>query len=104
MNPGVWGKECLKTNSPPENSASEGILTIVTSLPIDFKQFFVKERHLVKLFRNQKRGFFIEAGAYDGEMLSNSLYLEQRLGWTGLLVEPNPDAFSLLQLKKRLRS
>ena len=55
----------------------------------------------MKLFRNQKKGFFIEAGAYDGEMFSNTLYLERRLGWTGLLVEPNPDAFSELVLKNR---
>ena len=42
----------------------------------------------------QKEGFFIEAGAFDGEMFSNSLYYELKQGWTGLLVEPNPDAFS----------
>ena len=41
-----------------------------------------------------KEGFFIEAGAYDGEIYSNSLYYELKHGWTGLLVEPNPDALS----------
>jgi hypothetical protein len=39
----------------------------------------------VKLFKMKRNGFFIEAGAYDGEMYSNSLYLEKRLGWKGLL-------------------
>ena len=34
-------------------------------------------------------------------MYSNTLYLERRLGWTGLLVEPNPDAFSDLSRKNR---
>ncbi len=42
----------------------------------------------------QKEGFFIEAGAFDGEIYSNSLYYELKQGWTGLLVEPNPDALS----------
>jgi FkbM family methyltransferase len=35
-------------------------------------------------------GFFIEAGANDGVRQSNTYYLEKRLGWTGLLVEPVP--------------
>ena len=34
-------------------------------------------------------GFFIEAGAWDGEGLSNSLLFELKRGWTGLLVEPD---------------
>ena len=47
-----------------------------------------------ELFKDQKDGFFIEAGAYDGETLSNSLFFELKLGWKGLLVEPNPDALA----------
>jgi len=33
-------------------------------------------------------GFFIEAGANDGKMYSNTLYFEERRNWTGILVEP----------------
>ncbi|XP_023347226.1 uncharacterized protein LOC111716045 [Eurytemora carolleeae] len=35
-----------------------------------------------------KGGFFIEAGAYNGEDESTTLYFEQKHGWSGLLVEP----------------
>ena len=53
-----------------------------------------------KIFKNRIRnGFFIEAGAYDGEMLSNTLFFELKQSWTGLLIEPNPDAFELLKEK-----
>jgi len=53
-----------------------------------------------KIFKNRIRnGFFIEAGAYDGEMLSNTLFFELKQSWTGLLIEPNPDAFKLLEKK-----
>ena len=45
--------------------------------------------------------FFVEAGAFDGETLSNTLYLELKYNWTGLLVEPNPWLVSLLRKKKR---
>lgn len=39
-------------------------------------------------YLNYKNGFFIECGANDGVSQSNTLLLEQNLGWTGLLIEP----------------
>lgn len=42
-----------------------------------------------------KGGFYIEAGAHDGVSHSNTLILD-RLNWTGLLIEPSPDAFKKL--------
>ena len=41
---------------------------------------------LKELLDKQQEGFFIEAGAYDGEEFSNSLYFEKEKGWKGLLV------------------
>ena len=43
----------------------------------------------------------MEAGAFDGEILSNTLAFELEYGWSGLLVEPNPVAFDLLMKKHR---
>ena len=40
--------------------------------------------------RDRERGFFVEAGAYDGYTFSVS-YLFECIGWTGVLVEPLPD-------------
>lgn len=40
-----------------------------------------------------KNGFFIEAGAFDFETNSDSLYFELTHNWTGLLVEAHPLAF-----------
>ena len=56
-----------------------------------------------KIFKNRIRnGFFIEAGAYDGEVFSNTLFYELKQNWTGLLIEPNPDAFEELNKKVSL--
>ena len=42
----------------------------------------------LKKYLNYKNGFFIEVGAFDGVSYSNTLVLEKKLSWTGLLVEP----------------
>ncbi|XP_023344973.1 uncharacterized protein LOC111714158 [Eurytemora carolleeae] len=46
-------------------------------------------------------GFFIEAGAFDGESLSNSLFFELERGWTGLLVEANSELVKRIEDKNR---
>jgi hypothetical protein len=39
-------------------------------------QFHEAEYLAKEIFGNQRRGFFIEAGAFEGETLSNTLYFE----------------------------
>ena len=43
-----------------------------------------------RLFSDDFGGFFFEAGAMDGEFLSNTLELERKFGWHGILVEADP--------------
>ena len=54
-----------------------------------------------KLFDGLRNGFFVEAGAFDGENFSNTLLFELKYNWTGLLVEPNPDNYEELKRKNR---
>ena len=49
----------------------------------------------------QENGFFVESGALDGELNSNSLLFERSRHWTGLLVEPNPYSYKRLKAKHR---
>lgn len=44
----------------------------------------------------KKGGFFVEFGATDGVMLSNTFLLEQTFGWKGICSEPNPAFFDKL--------
>jgi len=53
------------------------------------------------LFKGKQNGFFLECGALDGEYLSNSLLFELQLGWNGLLIEANPEAYAQLRQKQR---
>jgi FkbM family methyltransferase len=39
------------------------------------------------------KGTFVELGAFDGSIESNSMFFERCLGWKGLLIEGNPENF-----------
>lgn len=49
----------------------------------------------------KSEGWFVELGAYDGVMLSNTLMLEKQHGWTGLLIEPMTGPFQLLEKNRK---
>jgi len=49
----------------------------------------------------QKEGFFVECGAFDGFFLANTLDLEVKHGWTGLLIEASPATYQILLTRKR---
>lgn len=48
----------------------------------------------------QPGGHFVEFGAHDGSSDSNTLLLEERFGWTGVLAEPNPDMADALRTSR----
>ena len=48
-------------------------------------------------FKNRGPGFFIDVGAFDGILGSNTSYFEKHLQWTGIAFEPNPSAFEVLR-------
>jgi len=49
-----------------------------------------------KYFTDKRGGFFIEAGATDGLLISSCRFFEESMGWTGINVEPVPLLFRLL--------
>ena len=56
---------------------------------------------LENFFRGKRGGVFVDVGAYDGEKLSNSLFFERTMGWTGLCIEPLPSAFAKLKATRK---
>lgn len=47
----------------------------------------------LKKYLNYDYGFFVELGANDGYTESNTLFLENKRNWRGVLIEPSPHQF-----------
>jgi FkbM family methyltransferase len=54
-----------------------------------------------KVFRGLVGGFFVDIGAHDGVSLNNTYFFEEKLGWTGICFEPNPDVFEKLARNRK---
>ncbi|XP_048765321.2 uncharacterized protein LOC125673094 isoform X2 [Ostrea edulis] len=60
-----------------------------------------KQDQVVYDIVRKEGGFFVDIGAHDGQFLSNSLWLERKHKWTGLLIEANPDLCQKIDKLKR---
>jgi FkbM family methyltransferase len=49
------------------------------------------------IFKNHRNGVYIELGALDGVLYSNTKFFEDTLNWSGILIEPHPEKFVLLK-------
>jgi FkbM family methyltransferase len=47
-------------------------------------------------FTNKRNGTYLELGALDGILYSNTKFFEDQLNWTGILIEPNSYQFKML--------
>lgn len=72
-----------------------------------FKQYFAESKSqlfqdiFVVICTSEKRGgFFVEIGVGDGVILSNTHLLEHKLGWKGILAEPNRDFFEKIKVNR----
>jgi FkbM family methyltransferase len=47
----------------------------------------------IEKYLNYDNGYYVELGANDGQLSSNTLYYERHKNWRGVLVEPAPNLF-----------
>ena len=55
-----------------------------------------QDLEVIKFYNNKENGFFIEIGASDGIILSNTYLLETQYKWKGICYEPIPNNFKKL--------
>ncbi|XP_042889552.1 uncharacterized protein LOC122264618 [Penaeus japonicus] len=56
---------------------------------------------VLNLCREMRNGVFVEVGAGGGLFLSLTAWLESQRAWTGLLLEPHPEAFTALRRTRK---
>jgi FkbM family methyltransferase len=67
------------------------------------KYFSVREmdKIFIEKYLNYSGGIFIETGGNDGIAQSNTYHLELYKQWTGLLIEPLPNAFNKMKINRK---
>jgi len=66
----------------------------------DFSQVG-QSKYIDSVLNSKRNGFFVEAGGYDGEDMSNSLFFELERNWTGILIEAIPSLYKKILNKNR---
>ena len=70
---------------------------ITQKLPVYYSQS-KEDIQLNRLFfKNKRNGIYLEMGAINGVLYSNTKFFEDHLQWTGILIEPHPKMFKELQ-------
>lgn len=59
-----------------------------------------EDKLLNNIFNEKQNGVYIELGALDGKLHSNTLFFEKKYNWSGILIEPNPIEFKKLCLNR----
>lgn len=52
----------------------------------------------------KRNGVFIEFGAYDGVIFSNTHLLEKQFGWTGILIDPVPSHYASMKRNRNCKT
>ncbi|MCF1481640.1 MULTISPECIES: FkbM family methyltransferase [Rhizobium/Agrobacterium group] len=60
---------------------------------MEFHSHIGQDRWVAEVFKGKKNGYFLDFGALDGVLTSNTYYLEKELGWSGIVVEANPTSY-----------
>lgn len=55
-----------------------------------------EDQILRRLFESRSNGFYVDVGAHHPQRFSNTFHFYRR-GWSGINIEPNPDAIALFQ-------
>ena len=86
----------------PLSSLDDRFAQFVCARMRDARAQFFQDLWVLFELEEKRAGFFVEFGASDAELLSNSWLLEQHYGWTGILAEPNPAQHSSLRSRRAI--
>jgi len=68
-----------------------------------YSQFGQDKYVFESFFKDKKDGIFVDVGAYDGVVMSNSKFFEDTMNWKGICIEPIPEIFEKLQKTRKAK-
>lgn len=89
----------LRTTTPQGQKFREWITKRLLGRSVFNSLAAAEEINLIAEFFGNRRGIFVEVGAYHPVVISQTWHLESR-GWTGLLVEPIPEMAEMLRRER----
>jgi len=80
-------KKSIKLN---KHKSSKNKTLKKKSKKLKFFSQFDQDEWVDNTLRHKRNGFFIELGAVNGLLISNTLFFEKYRNWNGICIEPNP--------------
>jgi FkbM family methyltransferase len=93
--------QILQPRAPEATPADVGSAEWIEGLKQRAMSQLGQDLWVLEMSEFKRGGFFVEFGATDGVLLSNTYLLETEFGWNGICAEPNPKLYA--QLKKNRR-
>ena len=84
------------------NLNEKNILKTIKYYPFS-KSELIQDLFVLNKLNFKKKGFFVEFGAMDGEIASNTHLLEKKFLWCGILCEPNKNYIKKLKRKRNVK-
>ena len=90
--------QILQPRAPEATPADVGSAKWIEGLKHRAMSQLGQDLWVLEMSKFKRDGYFVEFGATDGVLLSNTYLLEAEFGWKGICAEPNPKLYE--QLKK----
>lgn len=70
---------------------------------MSYKHDLHNDRFFDLVFEGKREGYFVEVGAFQGVVCSQTYFLEKERGWNGIVVEPNPKWTEILHSERNCK-
>ena len=81
-----------KTDGTILATVNDGVLDTTSSMSLIGRNY----QSYGEAFNEKRCGYFLDIGAHDGVVFSNTYLLETKYNWSGILIEANPISFRKL--------
>jgi FkbM family methyltransferase len=89
--------QILQPHAPRETLTDVGSAESMQGLKNRAMSQLGQDLWVLEMSEFKRDGFFVEFGATDGVLLSNTYLLEKEFGWQGICAEPNPTLYEQLK-------